>query len=120
MRKIDFNKIKYSDLLDHSAISQEFKRYLMVVMEYSPEEADFVVSTDFKNPYNTPYITMEYEGCVKLEGKTYEILSCKTDFRGMLYLRPDTDFEFFMLTDVDSLENNTVGAYAKADKMYLL
>lgn len=56
MREIDLNNITSDELLDHSAIALEFKKYLMDVIGYDEDDAGFVTKTDFVNPYDTPFI----------------------------------------------------------------
>lgn len=61
MREVDLDNLTGKDLIDHAAISEAFKKYLMEVLEYDEGEADFVVSTDFENPYNTPFIMQDFD-----------------------------------------------------------
>lgn len=122
MREIDLDKLTAKDLIDHTAISHAFKNYLMEVLEYDEIEADFVVSTDFENPYNTPFIMQDYEGEYSVDGKNYEVRSCRTDFCvcGLWHLAELPPFEFYMFIDLDTLPDTTVGSYQRATKMYLL
>ena len=122
MGKVDFNNLSAQDLADHATISEAFKRYLMEVLEYDEDEADFVVSTDFENPYDTPFIMQEYERNFTVDGKTYEVMSCYTDFCacGLWHLAELPPFEFYMLFDLETMPDKTVGSYRGAKKMYML
>ena len=122
MKSIDLNKVTGKDLIDHEAIAQLFKQYLMDVIEYDEMDADFIVRSDFANPYDTPFIEQEFEGEYTIDGKEYEVRSCKTNFMmvGLYRLADAEPFEFYMLFDKATMSNSTVGAYQTADKMYII
>lgn len=122
MREIDFSQITENDMISHEILSGAFKKYLMDVIGYDEEEASFVAETDFSEPYDAPYISAEYEGEYDIGSKTYEILSCKTDFCsiGMWQMAENPPFEFCMLIDIETKPDNTIGSYQKASKMYIL
>lgn len=122
MRKVDLDNLNGKDLIDHAGIAEAFKSYLMNVLEYDEGEADFVVSTDFENPYDTPFIMQDYEGKYTVDGKDYEVRSCRTDFCacGLWHLAEKPPFEFYMFFDLETLPDTTVGAYQKSRKMYLI
>ena len=122
MREINFDNLPGKDLIDHATISEAFRSYLMEVLEYDEDEADFVVSTDFENPYNAPFIMQDYEGTYTVEGKNYEVRSCRTDFCvcGLWHLAELPPFEFYMFFDLETLPDTTAGSYQRATKMYLL
>ena len=80
MKKIDIDKLTANNLVDYAVLATAFKKYLMQVLFYDEFEADFVVSTDFENPYDTPFIMQDYEGTISLNDKEYEVRSCKTEF----------------------------------------
>lgn len=121
MREIDLDNLASKDLIDHAAISDEFKKYLMLVLGYDECEADFVIASDFENPYDTPFLTQDYEGVFVVDGKKYEVRFCRTDFCavGLFHLAYEPPFEFYMFIELDTLNNKTTGAYRKAHKMYL-
>ena len=121
MREINFDNVEEKDLFDYEAIAGAFKKYLMEVFFYDEGEADFVVSTDFENPYNTPFIVQDYEGQYTIGGKKYEVRLCRTDFCivGLFHLACEPQFEFYMLFDLETLPDNSVGSYQNARKMYL-
>ncbi len=121
MREINLENLSGEDLIDHAAISEAFKKYLMEVLEYDESEADFVVSSDFENPYDTPYIVQEYEGVYTVDGREYEVYSCRTDFCacGLWHLAELPPFEFYMFLDCETMPDNTVGSYRNAMKLYL-
>ena len=122
MREIDLVNLSAKDLIDHAAISEAFKKYLIEVLEYDEGEANFVVSTDFENPYNTPFITQDCEGKFTVGGKAYEVRSCRTDFCacGLWQLAELPPFEFYMFFDLETMPDRTVGSYQKSRKMYLI
>ena len=122
MREVDLDNLTGKDLIDHAAISEAFKKYLMEVLEYDEGEADFVVSTDFENPYNTPFIMQDYEGNYTVDGKEYEVRSCRTDFCacGLWHLAELPPFEFYMFFDLETLPDTTVGSYQKSRILYLI
>ena len=122
MREIDLNNLTEKDLIDHAAISEAFKKYLMEVLEYDEDDADFVISNDFENPYDTPFILQDYEGTFTIDGKHYSVRSCRTDFTicGLWRLTKLPPFEFYMFIDLDSMPDTTVGSYQNSRKMYLI
>ncbi|MBE6643569.1 MAG: hypothetical protein E7615_07945 [Ruminococcaceae bacterium] len=122
MKKVNLDKLTSADLIDHTAISEAFKNYLMKVLKYDEGEADFVVKNDFANPYETPYIMQDYEGEIEVDGKAYSAYSCHTDFNycGLFHLANKKPFKFYMLIDSDDIADRTVGSYISAKKMYLI
>lgn len=122
MKKIDIDKLTANNLVDYAVLATAFKKYLMQVLFYDEFEADFVVSTDFENPYDTPFIMQDYEGTISLNGKEYEVRSCKTEFCsvGLFHLASEPPFEFYMLIDLETLPDNTVASYRKARKVYVV
>ena len=122
MKEIDLNNIKSEDLVDYSILSEAFKNYLMNVLGYDESEAKFVVSADFENPYDTPYIMQEYAGECCVGEKEYLVRFCYTDFRvcGLFHLEEFPPFEFYMFIDLETLPDNTVGSYMNAEKLYLV
>ena len=122
MKKVDLDNLTGNDLVDYTVIAAEFKKYLMKIFSYDEAEADFVVSTDFENPYAAPYIMQDYEGVYTVEGKYYEVRSCHTDFRavGLFHLAKKPKFKFYILFDLETLPDKTVGSYQNARKMYIL
>lgn len=122
MRSIDLDKVTGKDLINHDAIAQAFKQYLMEVIGYDAMDADFIVRNDFANPYDTPFIEQEFEGEYTIDGKDYEVRSCKTNFMmvGLYRLADTKPFEFYVLFDKATMANSTVGAYQMADKMYII
>lgn len=122
MRENDLDGITGKDLMDHNAISAEFKEYLIDVLGYDEEEANFVVSSDFANPYDTPFIMQDYEGEFTVDGKDYEVRLCYTDFCacGLFHLAELPPFEFYMFFDRATMPDKTVGSYRCAEKKYLI
>ena len=122
MREIDLDKITGKDLIDHATLSDAFKKYLMEVLGYDEGEAAFVVAADFENPYDTPFIAQDYEGTYSVDGKEYEVRSCRTDFCacGLWHLVEMPPFEFYMFFDLETLPDTTVGSYQRSRKMYLI
>lgn len=121
-REINLDNLTNKDLLDHSAIAERFKQYLMEVLEYDADEADFVVKCDFENPYDTPFIMQDYEGNYTIEGKEYEVRFCYTEFKavGLWHLEDKDPFEFYMFFDLETLPNKNVRSYKNAKKLYLI
>lgn len=122
MKNIDLNNITSKDLVDHANISEAFKNYLKTVLGYDESEANFVVATDFKCPYDTPFIMQDFEGVYAVDGKEYEVRSCHTDFCacGLFHLAGLPPFEFYMLFDLETMPNQTVGSYRNARTKYLV
>ena len=104
MREINFDNVEEKDLFDYEAIAGAFKKYLMEVFFY-----------------NTPFIVQDYEGQYTIGGKKYEVRLCRTDFCivGLFHLAYEPQFEFYMLFDLETLPDNSVGSYQNARKMYL-
>lgn len=121
MKEMDLDSITRKDLIDHAAIADAFKDYLIEVLEYDEAEADFVISSDFSDPYNAPFIMQDYEGKYTIDSKTYEVRSCYTDFcaYGLWHLAEYPPFEFYMFIDLETLPDTTVGSYKNAQKLYL-
>lgn len=122
MRNVNLSQVTSKDLIDHAALAQEFKDYLIDFLGYEDDEAAFVVSSDFANPYNAPFIMQDYEGIVTIDGKDYEVRLCHTDFSacGLFHLANVPPFEFYMFFDRETMPDTTVGSYRKARKMYLI
>lgn len=122
MREVDLDSLESKDLVEHATLAEAFKTYLMEVLDYDEGEADFVVSTDFGNPYDTPFIMQDYEGQFTVEGKEYEVRFCHTDFCacGLFHLADVEPFEFYMFFDMETLPDNKVGSYQSAKKRYLI
>lgn len=116
MKDINLSQINYRDLLSHTEIAQAFKDYLMEVLEYNEDDANFVVTTDFANPYDTPFIIQDSEGKCVISGKEYEVVSCRTDFCvvGLFHLADIPPFEFYMFFDKSDLPDHYVSTYRKA------
>ena len=122
MREINLDNLSAKDLVDYPVIAAAFKKYLMNVLFYDEYEADFVLASDFENPYNTPFISQDYEGVYEVDGKKYEIRSCRTDFCavGLFHLAYEPQFEFYMLFDLETLPNKSVRSYQNAKKLYII
>lgn len=122
MRAIDFDNIAGKDLIDYDGISSAYKKYLIDVMGYEEDEANFVINMDFSNPYDTPYIIQDYEGVYKVDGKEYEVRSCYTDFTcvGIFDYAEIEPFVFYMLIDKETLTDSMISTYRNARKMYLI
>ena len=122
MREVELENLMGKDLIDHATIAGEFKRYLMEVLEYDEDEANFIVYTDFEDPYGTPFITQDYVGNYTVDGKEYEVRICHTDFCacGLWHLAELPPFEFYMFFDLETLPDTTVGSYMGARKLYLI
>ena len=122
MREVELDNLTSKDLIDHKALCEAFKNYLMETLEYDEDEAKFVIATDFENPYNTPFIMQDYEGETTVDDRDYEVRSCHTDFCacGLFHLAELPPFEFYMFIDLETLPDNTVGSYQEARKLYLI
>lgn len=62
----DVDLIKSEDLAGRDKLCGRFKQYLMKVLSYDSEEADFIIDTDFADPYTAPYVDFEYEGDIEV------------------------------------------------------
>ena len=122
MGRVSLNKLTSKDLIDHAALSEAFKTYLIKILKFDEYRADFVVSNEFENPYNAPFVVQNYEGSYTVDGKWYEVRSCHTDFCycGLFHLANKKPFKFYMFFDRETLPDNTVGSYQKAKKLYLI
>lgn len=122
MRDINRDNITGKDLIDYDGIASAYKKYLIDVMGYEEDEADFVIKMDFSNPYDTPYIVQDFEGDYTIDGKAYEVRLCHTDFgcMGIFEYAEIDPFEFYMLIDKETLPDNLVSTYQKARKMYII
>ena len=122
MKEIDFNTLSENDLTDYDGIAAAFRKYLRKTMRYTVEEANFVVSTDFENPYNTPFVSQDFCCKCNIDGKQYEVRYCHTDFCmcGLYHLAEKPSFEFYMLIDLDTLPDKSVRSYQNANKMYIV
>lgn len=73
MGEIDLDNLTSKGLIDHAVIFDEFKKYLMLVLGYEEFEADFVIASDFENPYNTQFLTQDHEGIFAVDGKSVRL-----------------------------------------------
>lgn len=122
MREIDFDNITPEELIDIDTLTGHFRKYLTETLGYEPGEADMITIEEFSDPYDAECIMQEYEGDYEINGKTYEVYSCKTDFGyvGMWHLTEFPPFAFYMLIDTGTMPDQTVGSYQNAEKMYIL
>lgn len=122
MREINLDNITGNDLIDYEGIARAFKKYLMDILEYDEDEADYIIKTDFSDPYDTPYILQDYEGIYTVDGKEYEVVSCHTDFCyvGMFEYAELEPFEFYMFFDKETLPDHMVISYRNARKMFII
>ena len=120
MKQVKFSNIIESDLKDTDYLIKSFKKYAIKELEYDEFGAE-IAASDMQDPYNTPYIKQDYYGDVEICGKKYEVRLCSTNFMmcGLFELADKAPFEFYMLIDIDSLEDRTVGSYTKANKKYI-
>ena len=121
MRINDIDNITAADLIEHGELVDAFKVYLKNELSYDEWEVE-IAATDMDNPYDTPYLVQEYEGNVSIAGVDYEVRSCSTNFRqcGMFHLADVTPFEFYMLFDIATMPDHSVGAYRKSRKVYVI
>ena len=122
MKEFNIDLITSEDLVDYDILVQAFKSYLMNVLEYDEEEADFVFKMDFVDPYDTSFISQDYEGDIEIDEKDYEVRFCETDFGscGLFHLADLPSFSFYMLFDQATMSNQTVGAYQTAKRKYVI
>lgn len=120
MKNID--EIVAADLVELSALSGRFRVFLMKELEYDREEADFVIATDFADPFIAPYIDYEYEGDIVIDGVEYEVYAGVSAFENVgIFLDDDEpSFEFYTLFDKSTLKDDSLDAYRKAKKFYVL
>lgn len=120
MKNID--DIVVSDLVGLKELSDKFRDYLMVALEYEREEAEFVVDTDFIEPFIAPYIDNEYEGDISVGGKEYEVYSGVSAFENVgMFLDDDVPtFEFYTLFEKATVKDDSLKSYIEARKVYVL
>lgn len=111
-----------SDLVKWEMLAHKFKRYLMNVLDYDKEEADFVIDVDFRDPFVVPYIDYDYEGDVAIDGVEYEVYNGTSAFENVgMFLEDGTPaFEFYTLFDKSTLKDDSLESYKKAKKAYVL
>ena len=121
MREINFQELTSKDLVDQDALTAAYIDYLKEELGYSDWEAA-IAATDLENPYDTEYILQDYEDNYTIDGTEYEVRFCHTDFRycGLFHLADKPPFEFYMLFNVDSMPDGTVGSYSNAKKKFIL
>lgn len=121
MREIDFNNLQPTELKDAAELVKAFTEYLENACSYNSSEAAFI-ATDIEDPYKADFVLEEYEQFCTVAGIKYEVRSCRTELSlcGIFPRREVDPFEFFMLIDTTTLEDNTVGSYWKATKKYII
>ena len=121
MLEINIYKLKVKDLRELDSLSVAFVEYLETELKMTHGEAEYVAGEDFKNPYCTPYIAIDYEDTVKVGKATYKVYRCWTDFNlcGLFQYSEATPFEFYMLLDEASMPDGTEGSYINAVKKYV-
>ena len=109
------NAISVESLLSTKSYTNPYQNFIDVVI-------DEVYERTGENPYNTPFIMQDYEGEYTVDGKDYEVRSCRTDFCacGLWHLAEKPPFEFYMFFDLETLPDTTVDSYQKSRKMYLI
>ena len=113
--------LKETDLVGEEGLIHAFEEYLKRELGYDDLEAA-LAAVDMDEPYNVPYVLQEYIDTVEIGGHTYEGRYCHTDFCrcGLFHLADVTPFEFYMLFDTDTMEDQTVGSYDQAKKKFVV
>lgn len=122
MRDIEIEDIQAEDLIEIEKLQEEFKKYMINVLGYFEDEADYIISEDFKDPYETPYISQDFIGYTTVDEVEYEVRKCQTDFCacGLFHLAEKEPFEFYMLIDTSTLPDSIVFCYMGARKVYVI
>lgn len=109
------------DLVDEAGLVKAFEDYLKRELGYDDLEAA-LAAVDMEDAYNIPYVLQEYVDTDVIGQTTYEARYCHTDFCrcGFFHLANVTPFEFYMLFDVATMEDKTVGSYTQAAKKYIV
>ena len=110
-----------NDLVDEAGLVKAFEDYLKQELGYDDLEAA-LAAVDMEEAYTIPYVLQEYIDTDVIGGTTYEARYCHTDFCqcGFFHLANVTPFEFYMLFDVSTMEDKTVGSYSQAKKKYIV
>lgn len=114
-------ELKESDFVDERELVHAFEEYLKRELGYDDLEAA-LAAVDMEEPYNVPYVLQDYFDTLEVGDKTYEVRYCHTDFCycGMFHLAGVTPFEFYMLFDTSTMEDQTVGSYSRAKKKFVV
>jgi len=96
---------------------EEFKPYLYDNMYANGCEGLALRDPDFPNPYDCCYVFQDYVNDVEIDGKTYELRACHTNYMYMLGYEGDT-LRFYMYIETPEDFCNTVGEYIEANKLY--
>lgn len=121
MREIDLEKITPAELLSIEELLKEYAKYCCVIFDCN-EAGGEVMAADMAEPYDADFVAQEYEGTYTIGGVNYEVRLCSTDFTrcGWFDLANVEPFEFYMLIDESTLQNDTVLAYRNASKKYIV
>ena len=121
MKELDFATLTEENLVDLNALIDAFKAYVKQELGYDDIEAQ-IAAEDMENPYDAPYIMQDYVDTVTISGVRYEVRYCYTDYCacGLFHLADAKPFSFYMLFDESTLKSNSVRAYKKAKKMFIV
>ncbi|MBQ4527533.1 MAG: hypothetical protein II998_05630 [Clostridia bacterium] len=121
MRNVNFKNLKEEELINVDSLIEFYKEYLKTKLGYNDYEI-MIASEDLRNPYATPYINMSYLADCEIGGIKYGVYPCYTDFSlcGLYHLADVSPFEFYMLFDLSTMPDKTVGSYLNARKMFVI
>lgn len=116
MRSIYLSDFKKEDLVNGEALIEAYKNYLMEELGDDEWDAQNCANEDMSNPYDAPFVIQEYEGCVEIDGVSYEVRRCRTNYCmvGLFHLDKVKPFEFYMLLD------QSEGTYSEESTMYVV
>ena len=115
------NQMKSQKLITEKKLIDEFKNYLVEELGFLDDMAD-EYSKEIRNPYDCLWVLSEYDSCETIDGIEYEVFSCHTDFLycGIFDYIDKPPFEFYMLIDLKTLPDHTVGAYSRSRKKFIV
>lgn len=114
-------KLSEEDLVDVEGMMNAYEEYLKRELGYDDLDAA-LTAVDMEEAYDLPYVIQEYVDTYKIGESTYAARYCHTDYCrcGFFHLANVTPFEFYMLFDVATLKDNTVGSYSRARKKFVV
>lgn len=121
IKAIDTDALRAEDLVELDDLIAAFQNYLRKELRYSKKEAE-MASADMESPYQVPYVMQRYWDTVEIDGISYEIRYCNTDFCacGLFHLADAKSFEFLMLFDESSMPDQTTTSYINARKKFVV
>lgn len=119
-KKPDWDTLDDNAFLNQTEINQSFGEYMKKVLHFDDESVALFAS-DLEKLYGVPYLTQDYVETINRNDTVYEVRYCCTNFSVCGFCSPRTKaFKFYVLFDKNTMQDNTVGAYIEARKLFYI